>query len=194
MYIYICIWSDISNHVHLSLPYADYSKQDYGTIKNREYDEILNSVHKLSICLIIIECWNWACLLIPIWSVFFFLQYTRPGEQYFYEFFITPEAIDKVQPIVQAVIQLIFQIQSLDPTVNVKVKRAALCEDEYQEVPLSEVQLMRIFREENVAPLFAAIQIFGFLLIYVLVFIHFMFIKCICRVAVLDHMCWAVMI
>ena len=68
------------------------------TIENKsliDNSNLLTNVKRLTISLIIMECWNWAGLLVPIWSVYYFINFTRPNEEYFYEFFITPEAIDQ---------------------------------------------------------------------------------------------------
>jgi len=85
----------------------------------RNYEEILYNVKRLTISLIIMECWNWAGLLVPIWSISYFLVFTRPNESYFYEFLITPETIHRVQPIFDTAIRLIMQLQNLDTRVQV---------------------------------------------------------------------------
>lgn len=150
------------------------------TIENKsliDNSNLLTNVKRLTISLIIMECWNWAGLLVPIWSVYYFINFTRPNEEYFYEFFITPEAIDKVKPIIETVIQLVFQVQRLDTRVNVATGDGKDCEIE--SVPVSEVKMINIFRQENLAPIFAVVQIWGFLIVYAILFIHFLFIRCI---------------
>ena len=142
--------------------------------------ELSLRLKRLLSILIVLEIWNVLCMMIPLYSVFYFFSFRRPNGDYFVNYLIKADVVTAVEGMVD---NYGYLLKSIVPEKPEQLIQSAPTDSKNTVHKVSELEEYseNIFHAHVLAPILSFVQVFVLCCGLVVIFIHSTFIITILR-------------